>query len=80
MALQVEIWHETIQEKLLEDNSFLNHISDVSSEHIVSGSIVHISQAGDPSKVVKNRSVFPAETFRNHQQERGIYCQRECKW
>lgn len=60
MGLQVEIWHETIQEKLLQDNSFLNHVADVSSESIVNGTIVHIPQAGDPSNVVKNRTTLPA--------------------
>jgi|SRR5690554_4040220 len=60
MGLQVEFWHETIQEKLLQDNSFLNHVADVSSDNIVDGTIVHIPQAGDPSNVVKNRTTLPA--------------------
>ncbi|MHC5309130.1 hypothetical protein ACYSNM_03465 [Myroides sp. LJL116] len=61
MGLQVEVWAETIQEKLLEDNSFLNHVSDVSSDNIINGRIVHLPQAGAPSKVVKNRSSLPAQ-------------------
>lgn len=60
MALQVEIWAETIQEKLLQDNSFLKNVADVSSDHIINGTIVHLPQAGDPSKVVKNRTTLPA--------------------
>lgn len=60
MALEVEIWHNTILEKLLQDNTFLQHISDVSEDHIVNGTIVHIPQAGAPSKVTKNRTLLPA--------------------
>ncbi len=61
MALELEIWQETIQQKLLEDNSWLNAISDVDDSNILNGKVVHIPQAGDPSKVVKNRSTLPAE-------------------
>lgn len=64
MALEIEVWHDTIQEKLLQDNSFLNQVSDVSEENIINGTIVHIPQAGNPSNVVKNRSVFPATISR----------------
>lgn len=64
MALEIEVWHETIQEKLLQDNAFLTQIADVSSDNIINGKIVHITQAGNPSKVVKNRSVFPATVAR----------------
>ncbi|MCP1997294.1 hypothetical protein [Flavobacterium sp. HSC-61S13] len=60
MAIEVEIWAETIEKKLLEDNSFLNHIADVSSDNIINGSIVHLPQAGEPSAVVKNRQSLPA--------------------
>ncbi|MFU2119374.1 hypothetical protein ACQ1Q1_09390 [Ornithobacterium rhinotracheale] len=61
MGLEREIWKKTIEEKLKEDNTFLNHISDVSSENILAGKIVHIPQAGAPSKVVKNRKTLPAD-------------------
>lgn len=61
MGIQVEVWSETIQEKLLQDNSFLNFVADVSSDDIVNGKIVHLPQAGAPSKVVKNRQTLPAE-------------------
>lgn len=60
MGLQVEIWAKTIQEKLREDNAFLQHISDVSDDAIINGTIVHLLQAGEPSKVVKNRTDLPA--------------------
>lgn len=69
MALEVEIWQESIQEKLLQDNTFLNHISDVSGDNVINGKIVHIPQAGDPSKVVKNRKVFPANVLRRKDSE-----------
>ncbi|MBT0557046.1 hypothetical protein J5306_10885, partial [Riemerella anatipestifer] len=61
MPLEKEIWKSTIEEKLKQDNSFLNHISDVSDSNIINGKIVHIPQAGAPSKVVKNRTTLPAE-------------------
>lgn len=60
MGLQIEIWQQAIQEKLIDDNSFLSAISDVNDSNIIGGKIVHIPQAGDPSKVVKNRSSLPA--------------------
>tara|TARA_R110002033_G_scaffold1964_1_gene14468 strand:+ start:103 stop:1218 length:1116 start_codon:yes stop_codon:yes gene_type:complete len=61
MGLQVEIWSKTIQEKLLQDNSFLNHIANVNEANIINGTIVHLPQAGNPSAVVKNRAVLPAD-------------------
>ena len=64
MALEIEVWNETIQEKLLQDNSFLTQVADVSSDNIINGTIVHLPQAGDPSGVVKNRTVFPAPVAR----------------
>lgn len=60
MGLQVEIWAKAIQEKLHEDNSFLNHIANVSESNILNGKVVHLPQAGEPSKVVKNRRTLPA--------------------
>lgn len=64
MALEIEVWNETIQEKLLQDNAFLTQVADVSSDNIINGTIVHLPQAGDPSGVVKNRTVFPAPVAR----------------
>jgi len=60
MGLEIEIWQSTIYGKLLEDNSFLNHVADVSEDNIVNGLIVHIPQAGEPSNVEKNRKLLPA--------------------
>ena len=64
MALEVEVWNETIQEKLVQDNSFLTAVADVSSDNIINGTIVHLPQAGEPSKVVKNRTELPATVKR----------------
>lgn len=64
MALEIEVWHDTIQEKLKQDNAFLTAVADVSEDNIINGTIVHLPQAGEPSKVVKNRSTFPAEVKR----------------
>lgn len=61
MALELEIWKTSIEEKLKQDNTFLNHISDVSGDNILAGKVVHIPQAGEPSKVVRNRQTLPAE-------------------
>ena len=69
MALEIEVWNETIQEKLLQDNAFLTQVADVSSDNIINGTIVHLPQAGDPSGVVKNRTVFPAPVARRTDSE-----------
>lgn len=69
MALEIEVWHSTIQEKLLKDNAFLTQVSDVSEDYIINGTIVHVPQAGEPSAVVKNRSVFPAPIARRTDSE-----------
>ncbi|SDE77715.1 hypothetical protein [Riemerella columbipharyngis] len=69
MGLQIEIWKDTIEEKLLKDNAFLKFISNVSESNIINGTIVHIPQAGEPSKVVKNRTTLPAEVKRRNDGE-----------
>lgn len=61
MPLETEIWSSAIQEKLRDDNTFLTAVSDVQDSNIINGKLVHIPQAGDPSKVVKNRTTLPAE-------------------
>ncbi|MCL1652588.1 hypothetical protein BAZ12_00710 [Elizabethkingia miricola] len=61
MPLEREIWEGTVQEKLVEDNSWLQAVSDVEDSSIVNGRIVHIPQAGAPSKVEKNRQTLPAQ-------------------
>ncbi len=59
MAIQKEIWMQTIVEGLFAPNSFLSKAFNADS--YVNDKIVHIPQAGAPSKVVKNRSEYPAE-------------------
>lgn len=58
MALQKEIWINSIVEGLFADNSFLSRSLDHSE--FVENHIVHVPNAGAPSKVVKDRSEFPA--------------------
>ena len=60
MALEIEMWDKSIQEKLKEDNGFLAQVSAVDAGNVLSGKIVHLPQAGEPSKVVKNRKTLPA--------------------
>lgn len=52
MALNKEIWLETLIENLYADNSFVSKSIDDSS--YVDNKTVHIPNAGRPSKVVKN--------------------------
>lgn len=60
MGLQIELWKKSIEEKLKEENGFLNHISNVDESNILNGKVVHLPQAGEPSAVVKNRTTLPA--------------------
>lgn len=59
MAVQVEIWQDTIMENLFKDNAFLTMSVDVSSK-VLGGKVVHIPQAGAKPQTQKNRSVYPA--------------------
>lgn len=59
MAIQKEIWMNTIVEGLFADNSFLSKAFNA-DEFVVEGKVVHIPNAGSPSNVSKNRSSFPA--------------------
>jgi hypothetical protein len=60
MAIQREIWMNTIVEGLFADNSFMSKA--ISADGFVNqGKTVHIPNAGAPSKVVKNRTVLPAQ-------------------
>jgi hypothetical protein len=59
MAIQKEIWMNTIVEGLFADNSFLSKAFDA-DEFVVQGKTVHIPNAGAASGVVRNRSEFPA--------------------
>lgn len=59
MAVQKEIWMNSIVEGLFADNTFLSKAFNA-DEFVVQGKTVHIPNAGAASGVVKNRSTFPA--------------------
>ncbi len=59
MAIQREIWERSIVENLFAENSFLSKAYNA-DEYVNQGRVVHIPQAGAPSKVEKNRAVKPA--------------------
>jgi hypothetical protein len=59
MAVQKEIWMNSIVEGLFADNTFLSKAFNA-DEFVVQGKTVHIPNAGAASGVVKNRSSFPA--------------------
>lgn len=54
-----EIWENDIVENLFKDNEFLLHSVD-ESQYVIGGSVVHIPQAGAPSKAERNRTTLPA--------------------
>ena len=60
MAIQKEIWENSIVEHLFADNSFMSKAFNA-NDYVNQGKIVHIPQAGAASKVVKNRTELPAE-------------------
>lgn len=59
MAIQKEIWANTIVENLFADNTFLTKAFNASEW--VNGKKVHVPNAGTPPGVVKNRKNFPAQ-------------------
>jgi hypothetical protein len=59
MAIQKEIWLNSIVEPLFADNLFISKAFNA-DEFVVAGKVVHIPNAGAGSAVVKNRTVFPA--------------------
>lgn len=59
MAIQKEIWMNSIVEGLFADNSFLSKAFSA-DEFVNQGKTVHIPNAGVASGVSKNRSSFPA--------------------
>lgn len=59
MAIQKEIWMNSIVEGLFADNSFLSKAFNA-DEFVNAGKTVHIPNAGVASGVTKNRSSFPA--------------------
>jgi hypothetical protein len=60
MALNKQIWLNTIQENFFPDNSFASKSVDDSA--FVTNKTVHVPNAGAPSGVKVNRSTLPAET------------------
>lgn len=58
MAVQTQVWLKFLVENFFPANSFVAKSQD-DAEH-VNHKTVHIPNAGSPSKVKKNRSVFPA--------------------
>ena len=59
MAIQKEIWINSLVENLFADNQFMSKAFNA-DEFVNSGRTVHIPNAGSPSGVVKNRTSFPA--------------------
>lgn len=59
MAVQKEIWMNSIVEGLFADNTFLSKAFNA-DEFVNQGKTVHIPNAGSPSNVVRNRNTFPA--------------------
>lgn len=60
MAVQKQIWQNTIIEEFWPDDSFASKATN-DSEYVNQGRTVHIPNAGKPSGVKKNRSTLPAE-------------------
>jgi hypothetical protein len=58
MAIQKEIWINSIVEGLFANDSFLSKAFN--ADEFVNNKTVHIPNAGIPSSVTKNRSSFPA--------------------
>lgn len=60
MAVQKQIWQNTIIEEFWPDDSFASKATN-DSEYVNQGKTVHIPNAGSASGVSKNRSTLPAE-------------------
>lgn len=60
MAVQKQIWQNTIIEEFWPDDSFASKATN-DSEYVNQGKTVHIPNAGAPSGVKKNRQTLPAE-------------------
>ena len=60
MAVQKQIWQNTIIEEFWPDDSFASKATN-DSEYVNQGKTVHIPNAGAPSGVKKNRPTLPAE-------------------
>jgi hypothetical protein len=65
MAVNVELWHPLVKEKLFKSNAFLDTMRNA-DEYVVGGRIVHIPQSGGPSGVEKNRTVLPGTVVKRN--------------
>ena len=64
MALNKQVWLQTIQENFFPDDSFA--VKSIDDSAFISNKTVHVPNAGSPSRVVINRSQKPASvTSRN---------------
>lgn len=63
MAVTPEIWTDFIVGNLFKDNEFLLESID-ESQYVLMGKVVHVPQAGAPSRVERNRSQLPATITR----------------
>lgn len=59
MALQKEIWINTISKNLYRNNSFLALFRN-RDEYVMEGKVLHIPQSGGQPIITKNRSLLPA--------------------
>ncbi len=63
MAVTPEIWTDYIVSNLFKNNEFLLQSID-ESQYVIGTGVVHIPQAGSPSKVERNRKTLPATITR----------------
>lgn len=63
MAVTPEIWTDFIVENLFKNNEYLLESID-ESQYVLQGSVVHVPQAGAPSRVQRNRTQLPATITR----------------
>ena len=72
MALNKQIWQNTIVENFFPENSFAS--KSVDDSQYVNYKIVHIPNAGLPSGVKKNRAIYPASATQrdDHDKEYSI--------
>jgi hypothetical protein len=63
MSVTPEIWTNYIVENLFKDNEFILSSID-ESQYVIGVGVVHIPQAGSPSKVERNRKKLPATITR----------------
>ena len=59
MAVTVEIWESDILANLFKNNDFAKRAYNA-DQYVLSGKVVHIPRAGNPSSVTKNLTTFPA--------------------